>query len=149
MHAEYSHLPLYILCTPSSILHELVLFTDDRVSQQHRNVKQKQHVSLRTKQKVSLGFLSWSGIFPFLYFPYYAFCLQITQQFSELVSGALLLRTKNMLQKKRGKKGHKSKYIDEMFLLHMHLHNTYNRRRSYSVLLGKSQTWCVLRSIDK
>lgn len=76
-----------------SILQELPLFADDRVPQQPKNVKHKQHVPVRTMQKVSLGCLSQSGSFPFMPLPCYALCLQITQQFPEPISGVLLLWT--------------------------------------------------------
>lgn len=94
--ASFCRLPtdtsLFTFCT-HSILQELVLFADDRVSQQRKNVRQKQHVSIRTMQKVSLASLSQSGSFPFMPFPCYTLCLQITQQFSEPISGVLLLCT--------------------------------------------------------
>lgn len=94
--ARFCRLPtetsLFTFCT-HSILQELVLFADDRVSQQCKNVKEKQHVPIRTMQKVSLGSLSQSGSFPFTPFPCYALCRQITQQFSEPISGVLLLCT--------------------------------------------------------
>lgn len=94
--ASFCRLPadtsLFTFCT-HSILQELVLFADDRVSQQPKNVKQKQHVPIRTMQKVSLGPLSQSGSFPSMPFPCYALCLQTTQQFSEPISGVLLLCT--------------------------------------------------------
>lgn len=138
-HAECSYGPLYSLGTLGSIVHELFLFADGRVSQQHKNVKHKWHVSIRTKQKVRLGFLSQLGSSPFMHFPSYAFCLQVAQQFTELGPGVLLLYTQKW--PKEGEKGHQHKYRDEMFSLQCNIVMHANAMRSMLSLF-----WGVLNS---
>ena len=115
-HAECNYWPLYNLGTLSSIVHELFLFADDRVSQQRKNVKHKWHVSLRTKQKVRLGVLWQPGSSPFMHFPSYAFCLQVANSLQSLAQVRSCCIHKNA-HKEKGEKGHKCKYIDEMFSL--------------------------------
>lgn len=147
--ASFCRLPtdtsLFTFCTHSS-LQELVLFADDRVSQQRKNAKQKQHVSIRTMQKVSLGSLSQSGSFPFMPFPYYALCLQITQQFSEPISGVPLLCTQKCPKGKEEIKGINSSTEMKWFCFicrnytNMQLHNTIKYSRSYLRKWEKSRT---------
>lgn len=131
-----------------SILQELALFADDRVPQQRKNVKHKQHVPIRTMQKVSLGYLSQPGSFPFVPLPCYALCLQITQVSRAHLRCAPAVYMK-MLQRKRGNKGHKYKYRDEMVLLHKQIHNTVKYSRSLLHYWEISQSWCSFRSVDK
>ena len=103
-HAECNYWPLYNLGTLSSIVHELFLFADDRVSQQRKNVKHKWHVSIRTKQKVRLGFLWQPGSSPFMHFPSYAFCLQVANSLQSLAQVRSCCIHKNAHKEKKNPK---------------------------------------------